>query len=73
MRVDTISQILAYSNVAAFRNVMVLESCKGLLLSAVIERLAGHGKIVNFSPNGSHISTRFLKNTIFYRLKHSII
>lgn len=58
MRMDTIAQILTYSNVAANRNVMVLESCKGLLLAAIAERVAGHGKIVNFSPNGSHISTR---------------
>lgn len=54
MRMDTIAQILTYSNVAAFRNVMVLESCKGLLLAAVTERVGGFGKIVNFSPNGSH-------------------
>jgi tRNA (adenine-N(1)-)-methyltransferase non-catalytic subunit len=59
MRMDTIAQMLTYSNVAAHRNVMVLESCKGLLLSAVIERVAGFGKIINFSPNGSHISTRY--------------
>ena len=60
---DTISQLLTYSNIAAFRNVMVLESCKGLILSAIVERVAGHGKIINFSPNGSHISTRY-----FYQL-----
>lgn len=54
MRMDTIAQILTYSNVAAFRNVMVLESCKGLLLAAITERVGGFGKIVNFSPNGSH-------------------
>jgi tRNA (adenine-N(1)-)-methyltransferase non-catalytic subunit len=57
MRMDTISQILTYSNVAAYRNVMILESCKGLLLAAVVERLGGFGNIINFSPNGSHIST----------------
>jgi len=59
MRVDTISQILAYSNVAAHRNVLILESCKGLLLAAVVERMAGHGNIINLSPNGSHISTKY--------------
>lgn len=54
MRMDTVAQILTYANVAAFRNVMVLESCKGLLLAAITERVGGFGKIVNFSPNGSH-------------------
>jgi len=58
MRIDTLSQMLTYSNLAAFRNVMVLESCKGLLLAAVVERVAGRGTIINLSPNGSHISTR---------------
>lgn len=58
MRIDTLSQILTYSNLAAYRNVMVLESCKGILLSAIIERVGGYGKIVNLSPNGSHISTK---------------
>ena len=57
MRMDTISQILTYSNLAAHRNCLVVESCKGLLLSAVVERVGGFGTIVNFSPNGSHIST----------------
>ncbi len=54
---DTIAQILTYSNVAPNRNVMILESTKGLLLAAVAERLGGLGKLINFSPNGSHIST----------------
>ena len=58
MRMDTISQILTYSNLAAHRNVMILESSKGILLSAAVERVGGYGKIVNLSPNGSHISTR---------------
>lgn len=58
MRMDTIAQILTYANVAAFRNVMVLENCKGLLLAAITERVAGFGTIVNFSPNGSHNAAR---------------
>lgn len=56
---DSLAQILTYSNLAAHRNVMILESCKGLLLAAVVERLAGNGTIINLSPNGSHISSRF--------------
>jgi len=59
MRMDTLSQMLAYSNLAAHRNVMVLESCKGLILSSVVERVGGYGKVVNLSPNGSHIATKY--------------
>lgn len=58
MRMDTLSQILTYSNVAAYRNVVVLESCKGLILASVVERIAGFGNVINLSPNGSHISTK---------------
>jgi len=58
LRMDTIAQMLTYCNISAHRNVMVLESCKGLLLAAIIERVAGYGKIINLSPNGSHISTK---------------
>ena len=59
MRMDTLSQMLAYSNLAAHRNVMVLESCKGLILSSVVERVGGYGKVVNLSPNGSHIASKY--------------
>ena len=58
MRIDTIGQMLTFGNIAATRNVMVLESCKGLILSAIAERLGGHGKIINFSPNGGDNSTK---------------
>jgi tRNA (adenine-N(1)-)-methyltransferase non-catalytic subunit len=55
---DTIAQILTYANLASFRNVLVLESCKGLLLASVVERLGGNGTVVNLSPNGSHIASK---------------
>ena len=41
MRLDTVGQLLTYSNVAACRNVMVVESCKGLILAAIAERVGG--------------------------------
>jgi hypothetical protein len=59
MRLDTISQILTYGNLSAFKNVVVIESCKGLLLASIVERLAGTGKIVNLSPNGAALSTMY--------------
>lgn len=58
---DTIAQILTYANISAERNVMVLESCKGLLLTAITERVGGFGKIINFSPNGSHMAAKYFK------------
>jgi hypothetical protein len=62
MRIDTISQILTYGNVSAFKNVVVIESCKGLLLASIVERLSGTGKIVNLSPNGAALSTMYKLN-----------
>jgi len=58
MRIDTVAQLLTYSNVAAHRNVMVVESCKGLILSAIAERVGGHGKIINLCPNGTDNTTK---------------
>ena len=58
MRLDTISQILTYSNVAAHRNVLVMESCKGLLLASIVERVGGFGNVINLSPNGGDNSTK---------------
>jgi len=58
MRLDTISQILTYSNVAAHRNVLVMESCKGVLLASIVERVGGFGNIINLSPNGGDNSTK---------------
>lgn len=52
MRIDTVAQILTYSNIAAHRNVLMLENCKGLLMASVVERLGGFGSIINLSPNG---------------------
>jgi tRNA (adenine58-N1)-methyltransferase non-catalytic subunit len=43
LRDDTVGQILSYANVAAGRRVLVLESCLGLLVGAVAQRLGGYG------------------------------
>ena len=59
MRIDTVGQLLTFSNIAAFRNVMIVESCKGLILASVAERVGGFGKIINLSPNGSDNTTKY--------------
>ncbi|XP_033115871.1 tRNA (adenine(58)-N(1))-methyltransferase non-catalytic subunit TRM6-like [Anneissia japonica] len=46
IRMDTMSQILTQGNIQAGLNVLLVETCQGLLLSAVVERMAGHGKLV---------------------------
>jgi tRNA (adenine-N(1)-)-methyltransferase non-catalytic subunit len=41
MRVDTLAQILTIANVHSGCNVMLVESCQGLVTGAVLERLGG--------------------------------
>ncbi|XP_071962025.1 tRNA (adenine(58)-N(1))-methyltransferase non-catalytic subunit TRM6-like [Antedon mediterranea] len=45
IRMDTMSQILTQGNVQSGLNVVLVETCQGLLLSAVLERMAGHGNL----------------------------
>ena len=41
MREDALAQILVHANVRAGIKLMVVESCLGLLLGSVMERMAG--------------------------------
>jgi hypothetical protein len=47
LRLDSLSQILTYCNVRAGSRLMIVESCNGLLLGAVLERLAGSGTLIH--------------------------
>ena len=41
LRLDTLSQILTMSNVRAHSRMMVVESCQGMLVGALLERMGG--------------------------------
>lgn len=41
LRYDTVAQMLTLGNVKAHSNVVVMETCQGLLLGAVLERMGG--------------------------------
>lgn len=45
MREDTLGQILSYSNVSAGCQVLVMESCQGVVTGAIAQRMGGYGKI----------------------------
>ncbi|XP_059147966.1 tRNA (adenine(58)-N(1))-methyltransferase non-catalytic subunit TRM6-like isoform X2 [Physella acuta] len=53
LRADTLAQILSYSNVRYGSNVGVVETCQGLILACVLQRMGGQGKIVNLIPNSN--------------------
>lgn len=56
IRLDTIAQTLTYGNLSAHKNVLLFETCRGLILSAVVERLSGHGRIVSLLPDGNEVA-----------------
>jgi tRNA (adenine-N(1)-)-methyltransferase non-catalytic subunit len=51
MRVDTLAQILTIANVHSGCNVMLVESCQGLVTGAVLERLGGQGRLIQVTHN----------------------
>jgi tRNA (adenine-N(1)-)-methyltransferase non-catalytic subunit len=55
MRMDTLSQLLSYSNVHAGCKLLVVDDTQGLVVSALAERMAGSGTILGMydgdSPN----------------------
>ncbi|XP_052270875.1 tRNA (adenine(58)-N(1))-methyltransferase non-catalytic subunit TRM6-like isoform X2 [Dreissena polymorpha] len=48
LRVDSLAQMLTMGNVHANSTVLVVDSCMGLISAAVLERLAGYGRMVCF-------------------------
>ncbi|XP_078086465.1 tRNA (adenine(58)-N(1))-methyltransferase non-catalytic subunit TRM6 [Mustelus asterias] len=50
LRYDTLAQMLTLGNIHAGSKVLVAESCAGLVLGAVMERLGGFGSVVHLYP-----------------------
>jgi tRNA (adenine-N(1)-)-methyltransferase non-catalytic subunit len=47
MREDTLGQILSYSNVCAGCQVLVMETCMGVVTGALAQRMGGYGKVLS--------------------------
>lgn len=47
LRPDSLAQILTHANVRAHSNVAVVDTCLGLVLGAVMERLGGFGNVIH--------------------------
>ncbi|KAL2082125.1 hypothetical protein ACEWY4_021943 [Coilia grayii] len=52
LRHDTLAQMLTLGNIHAGSKVLVFETCAGLVLGAVMERMGGYGSVVQFYPGG---------------------
>ncbi|XP_003971633.1 tRNA (adenine(58)-N(1))-methyltransferase non-catalytic subunit TRM6 [Takifugu rubripes] len=52
LRHDTLAQMLTLANIHAGSKVLVFETCSGLVLGAVMERMGGFGSVIQMYPGG---------------------
>ncbi|KAK7906792.1 hypothetical protein WMY93_015404 [Mugilogobius chulae] len=55
LRYDTLAQMLTLGNIHAGSKVIVFETCAGLVLGAVMERMGGFGSVVQMYPGGGPV------------------
>ncbi|XP_033846765.1 tRNA (adenine(58)-N(1))-methyltransferase non-catalytic subunit TRM6 [Periophthalmus magnuspinnatus] len=55
LRYDTLAQMLTLANIHAGSKVVVFETCAGLVLGAVMERMGGFGSVVQMYPGGGPV------------------
>uniref|UniRef100_A0A3Q3JYK7 tRNA (adenine(58)-N(1))-methyltransferase non-catalytic subunit TRM6 n=1 Tax=Monopterus albus TaxID=43700 RepID=A0A3Q3JYK7_MONAL len=53
LRYETLAQMLTLANVHAGSKVLVFETCAGLVLGAVMERMGGYGSVIQMYPGGT--------------------
>uniref|UniRef100_A0A8C5T401 tRNA (adenine(58)-N(1))-methyltransferase non-catalytic subunit TRM6 n=1 Tax=Malurus cyaneus samueli TaxID=2593467 RepID=A0A8C5T401_9PASS len=55
LRYDTLAQMLTLGNIHAGSKMIVMETCSGLVLGAVMERMGGYGSIIQMYPGGGPV------------------
>ncbi|XP_056150339.1 tRNA (adenine(58)-N(1))-methyltransferase non-catalytic subunit TRM6 [Lampris incognitus] len=55
LRYDTLAQMLTMVNIHAGSKVLVFETCAGLVLGAVMERMGGYGSVIQMYPGGGPV------------------
>ncbi|XP_076972220.1 tRNA (adenine(58)-N(1))-methyltransferase non-catalytic subunit TRM6 [Tamandua tetradactyla] len=55
MRYDTLAQMLTLGNIRAGNKMIVMETCAGLVLGAMMERMGGFGSIIQLYPGGGPV------------------
>ncbi|NWW38352.1 TRM6 methyltransferase, partial [Panurus biarmicus] len=55
LRYDTLAQMLTLGNIHAGTKMIVMETCAGLVLGAVMERMGGYGSIIQMYPGGGPV------------------
>ncbi|KAG7460717.1 hypothetical protein MATL_G00201770 [Megalops atlanticus] len=56
LRYDSLAQMLTLANVHAGTKMIVFETCAGLVLGAVMERMGGHGSVIQMYPGGGPVN-----------------
>ncbi|XP_068198370.1 tRNA (adenine(58)-N(1))-methyltransferase non-catalytic subunit TRM6 [Antennarius striatus] len=52
LRYDTLAQMLTLANIHAGSKILVFETCAGLVLGAIMERMGGYGSVIQMYPGG---------------------
>uniref|UniRef100_A0A8C2ZU32 tRNA (adenine(58)-N(1))-methyltransferase non-catalytic subunit TRM6 n=1 Tax=Cyclopterus lumpus TaxID=8103 RepID=A0A8C2ZU32_CYCLU len=55
MRYDMLAQMLTLANIHAGSKVLVFETCAGLVLGSVMERMGGYGSVIQMFPGGGPV------------------
>uniref|UniRef100_A0A8C4I9E6 tRNA (adenine(58)-N(1))-methyltransferase non-catalytic subunit TRM6 n=1 Tax=Dicentrarchus labrax TaxID=13489 RepID=A0A8C4I9E6_DICLA len=55
LRYDTLAQMLTLANIHAGSKVLVFDTCAGLVLGAVMERMGGYGSVIQMYPRGEPV------------------
>uniref|UniRef100_W5LCQ5 tRNA (adenine(58)-N(1))-methyltransferase non-catalytic subunit TRM6 n=1 Tax=Astyanax mexicanus TaxID=7994 RepID=W5LCQ5_ASTMX len=55
LRYDTLAHMLTMGNIHAGSKIIVFETCAGLVLGSVMERMGGHGSVVQMYPGGGPV------------------
>ncbi|XP_028941721.1 LOW QUALITY PROTEIN: tRNA (adenine(58)-N(1))-methyltransferase non-catalytic subunit TRM6 [Antrostomus carolinensis] len=55
LRYDTLAQMLTLGNIRAGNKMIVMETCAGLVLGAVMERMGGYGSIIQMYPGAGPV------------------
>ncbi|KAM9703947.1 tRNA (adenine(58)-N(1))-methyltransferase non-catalytic subunit TRM6 [Menidia menidia] len=55
LRYDTLAQMLTLGNIHAGSKILVFETCAGLVMGAIMERMGGYGSVIQMYPGGGPV------------------
>eukprot|EP00794_Sanderia_malayensis_P012116 gene12115-13367_t len=73
LRPDTLAQMLTWSNVQSGSNVLLAETCQGLILGSLLERLGTDGQIVQAYPGSFPVRLILNQFNFSKKLKSDLI